>query len=99
MTALATTAAAALTLGTLYAILYYWMEIKEPDHGQTPWAVVIGVTFVGMLYFALLYTWTGLDTALRHISALFLLFLMAGIPMIIGYYLMRYWIKRSIRLE
>ncbi len=98
MTALLTAALLALLIATLYAILYYWMESKDDDHGATALAVVIGVAIVGSVYFCLLYTWDGLDVALKYTGTLSLLFAAAGMPMIVGYYIMRYIQKRTPRL-
>ncbi len=98
MTALLTTALITLLLGILYAIAFYWMESKDEDHGTTALAVIFGVSFVGTAFFCLIYIWDGLDQALQYTASLALLFVAAGIPMTVGYYIMRYITKRTPRL-
>jgi len=82
---------AALTfiLATLYAIGVHWLKTRDPDHGITPWLVVVGVTLVGLTYAATVHAWQGLNAALLHLGTLALLFIVASIPMILGYYIGR----------
>jgi hypothetical protein len=63
--------------GLLYAAVVYVLREADPDHGLTPWLVVVGDGLV----VAGLYLRLGAEAALE----LLLLLAIAGVPQIVGY--------------
>jgi hypothetical protein len=63
--------------GLLYAALVWWLREADPDHGLTPWLVVVGdgLVCVG------LYLRLGQEAALELLALLAI----AGVPQIVGY--------------
>ena len=68
-------------VGVAYAVLVYFLREQDPDHGLTPWLVVVGdgLIVVGMYW---LY---GAEVGVQ----LVLLLALAGAPQIVGYYVAR----------
>lgn len=73
--------------GLLYAGLVYWLREMDPDHGLTPWLVVVGDALVAV----------GLWMRLGQDAAMELLILLAltGMPQIVGYTVARVRGKRA----
>lgn len=65
---------ALLIFGIAYAVVVRTLRRRNPQHGYTPWLVVIGVGAVVAVYTLL----AGLEAGV----ALFLLFAAAGLPMV-----------------
>lgn len=67
--------------GLLYALVVYWLREADPDHGLTPWLVVVGDGLV----VAGLWLLMGTEAALQ----LLVLLAIAGTPQIVGYTIWR----------
>jgi membrane protein implicated in regulation of membrane protease activity len=82
-----------VVVGIAYAAMVYWLREADPDHGLTPWLVVVGdgLIVVGMF---LLF---GAEVAIALVTLLAL----AGAPQVIGYYIARIRSKRKggLRLD
>lgn len=82
-----------VVVGIAYAAVVYWLREADPDHGLTPWLVVVGdgVIVVGIF---LLF---GAEVAVALVTLLAL----AGAPQIVGYYIARIRNKRKggLRLD
>lgn len=85
--------AGSLIIGIAYAALVYWLRTADPDHGLTPWLVVVGDGLIVVGIF-LLY---GADIAVALVTLLAL----AGAPQIVGYYIARIRTKQrgGLRLD
>lgn len=71
-------------------ILYAWRIVRpmrhgDPQHGQTAWLVVVGVSLTGFAYAVILALVSGVLVSLEHAALLLLAFVAAGAPMIIEY--------------
>jgi hypothetical protein len=70
-----------LACASLYAAAVHWLRHKDPDHGLTPFLVVIGNSMI----IAAVYVTRGIEIA----GWLLVLNAIAGAPMVISYYLWR----------
>lgn len=61
------------------------MRRAQPDHGQTAWLVAVGVSLVIVAGAAIVAVTAGIATAIDWTAFVLLLFVAAGLPMIIEY--------------
>lgn len=76
-----------VVVGIVYTLIVYWLREADPDHGLTPWLVVVGDGLIVAGMFLLF----GADVAI----GLVVLLTLAGAPQIVGYYVARIRAKRQ----